>query len=122
MSHSGEELGADLVDLYDAGRYKMKAVAEQFRLAGGELFRTGGQTGAFARNPALGGGYGPALEPWEQLRDAVVDIIFRTASNMDDTGLAPMMAADEYAKTDQAAARKYEELNAALDRSNGAPS
>lgn len=122
MPHAGEELGADLVDLYDAGRYKMKAVAEQFRTAGGTLFRTDGQTAVFARHPALGGSSGPAREPWEALRDAVVDVVFTTAANMDDTGLALMMAADEYAKTDDAARRKYEALKGALDQANSAPS
>src|SRR6266511_2122846 len=113
MPHSGEEFGSDLVDLYDAGRYKMKA--------GGELFRTDGLTGVFARDPALGGTYGPAKAPWESLRDSIVDVILKTAANMDDTGLALMMAAEEYAKTDEAASARYHELKAALDRSHGAP-
>jgi hypothetical protein len=121
MPHSGEEFGSDLVDLYDAGRFKMKAVAEQFRQAGGELFRTDGLTGVFARNPALGGTYGPAKAPWESLRDSIVDIILKTAANMDDTGLALMMAAEEYAKTDDAARARYHELKSALDQSHGAP-
>jgi len=122
MPHSGEELGADLVDLYDAGRYKMKSVAELFRGAGGELVRTDGMTGVFARHPDLGGSSGPARRPWEALRDAVVEVIFKTAANMDDTGLALMMAADEYAKTDDVARKKFEELRGALDRSHGVPS
>ncbi|WP_199512221.1 hypothetical protein [Nucisporomicrobium flavum] len=121
MPHSGEEFGSDLVDLYDAGRYKLKAVADQFRTAGGELFRTDG-TGILARHPALGGTYGPAKASWEDLRDAVVDVIFKTAANMDDTGLALMMAADEYAKTDEVARKKYEDLKGALDQSHGVPS
>ncbi|WP_067508264.1 hypothetical protein [Actinoplanes sp. TFC3] len=122
MSHTGEELGADLVDLYDAGRYKMKVVAEQFREAGGELFRTEGLTGVFARNPALGGVYGSAKAPWEGLRDAIVDVIFETAANMDDTGLALMMAAEEYAATDDVAAKKYEAMKVSMDQFQGMPS
>ena len=122
MSHAGAEFGTDLVDLYDAGRFKLKVVAEQFRQAAGELFRTEGQTEVFARDPALGGRSGPARQPWESLRDSIVDILLTTAANMDDTGEALMMAADEYAKTDDVARLRYVELKAALDRSNGVPS
>jgi len=122
MPHGGAEFGTDLVDLYDAGRFKLKVVAEQFRQAGGELFRTDGLTGAFVRDPALGGRSGPVRQPWESLRDSIVDILFTTAANMDDTGQALMMAADEYAMTDEVARARYLELKAALDRSNEVPS
>lgn len=122
MPHTGEELGADLVDLYDAGRYKMKAVAAEFRTAGGELVRTEGLTGVFARHPDLGGSSGPARASWEALRDAVADVIFKTAANMDDTGLALIMAADEYARTDDVARKKFQKLRGVLDRSHEVPS
>ena len=119
MSHSGEELGADLVDLYDAGRYKVGAVADQFRRAGGDLNGAAGYDGLFIRNPVLGGTYGPAKASWDTLRDAVVDVLATTATNLEDTGHALVMAADEYAGTDQAAAATYRELKAALDQSHG---
>ncbi|MEU4690015.1 hypothetical protein [Actinoplanes sp. NPDC023714] len=122
MPHSGEELGADLVDLYDAGRFKMKALAVEFRGAGAALVRTYGMTGVFARHPDLGGSSGPALGSWEALRDAIIEVIATTAVNMEDTGDALIMAADEYGKTDAIAARHFEELKQGLDHAHGVTS
>ena len=119
MPHSGETLGADLVKLYDAGTYKIPEIADQFRDASAALIDTYRMTGVFARHPDLGGTFGPAQEPWEALRDAIVDIVMKTAVNLEDTGAVLVMAADEYAKNDQAAARTFDELKEPLDRSHG---
>ncbi|WP_157437107.1 hypothetical protein [Actinoplanes subtropicus] len=76
-------------------------------------------TGLLRRDPELGGASGTAASPFEQLCDSIVDILLATADNMDDTGAALVMGANEYAKTDQDAAAMYKELRGRLDAANG---
>lgn len=119
MPHSGEELGADLADLYTAGRFKLTALAAEFSTAGTALFNTAADSSLFARHPQLGGSLGPAKGPWDDLRDEIVGLLKETATNLEDTGTALMMAAEEYASTDAAARATYREIRARLDAQNG---
>jgi hypothetical protein len=119
MSLSGASLGADLADLYDAGHYKLPQVAAEFRQAGGSLNSLSVIGALLRRDSELGGSSGPAAAPFDDLRDAIVDILVKTADNMDDTGAALVLGATEYAKTDEGAAAMYKKLKGQLDAANG---
>ncbi|GAA2471308.1 hypothetical protein Ahu01nite_079120 [Winogradskya humida] len=115
MPHSGDELGADLVDLWEAGQYQLKPVAQQFRLAAGNLLLTDSVGHNFYRDGKLGGPYGPAKPAFDDFRDAVFEILRTTAENLELTGDAMVLAADEYAQTDDVAAKKFQELQPAVE-------
>lgn len=119
MPHTGEELGVDAADLYNAGRYKVSALADQFDAACTKLFSAGAADGLFARDPRLGGSLGPAKAAWDTLRDDIVGLLKETTTNMADTGTALTMAAEEYAATDAASAATYREIKKRLDAENG---
>ena len=115
MPHRGDELGADLVDLWEAGKYELKPVAQQFRLAAGRLLLADNSGYNWYRDGKLGGPYGTAKGPFEELRDAFFEVLRTTAENLDLTGDAMVMAAEEYAGADGAAKKKFEELRPAVD-------
>ena len=121
MSLSGASLGADLADLYDAGHYKLPQVGAEFEAAAGSLNSVADITGLLYRDPALGGSTGPAAASFEDLRDAIVGILKQSASNLDDTGAALVLGANEYAKTDAGAAATYDKLRGQLDAANAVP-
>ncbi|MBB4764699.1 hypothetical protein ACFQFC_10865 [Amorphoplanes digitatis] len=114
MSHSGEELGADLVDLWEAGRYELKPVAGQIRYAAAQLLQADAGGYNWYRDGKLSGPYGPAKPAWESLRDDFFEILRTTAENLDLTGDALVLAAEQYANTDSVAAKKFEELKPAV--------
>ncbi|MGA5305436.1 hypothetical protein ACPCHT_36440 [Nucisporomicrobium flavum] len=115
MPHSGDELGADLVDLWEAGQYELKPVAGQIREAAGALLLADNSGYNWYRDGKLGGPYGPAKPAWESLRDDFFEILRTTAENLDLTGDAMVLAADEYASTDSVAGKKFEELKPAVE-------
>jgi hypothetical protein len=122
MPHTGEELGADLADLYNAGRFKLTALADEFSTAATNLFNVGATDGLFARHPQLNGSLGSVKGPWDDLHDQIVGLLKETTANLQDTGTALMMAAEEYASTDAAAEKVYREIRGRLDAENGVTS
>ena len=116
MPHSGETLGADLANLYDAGRYQLPVLAKQFGAAKEMLIGTHVSNSMFARDPQLGGRVGPARAAWDLLRDEVVGLLATTEDNLLSTAEALMMAAEEYASTDEAAMARFRREQAQLDR------
>lgn len=116
MSRSGDELGTDLGALYEAGQYKVVPLAEEIRAAGSLLLNAPDTASLLARHSTLGGFKGPVSASWEELRDAVVDLLVTSADNIEDTGQALLLAAEEYAKTDDEAARQYRRLKSTSDQ------
>lgn len=111
MPNSGTDLGADLYDLWKAGKDNLPSVAGEYATAGNAVGRTdAGQTNAFMRPTQFGGAYGPVYGPWTQLRDTLESILLQTKKNLEATGLALCLAASEYAKTDSAAAAEFRRL------------
>ena len=114
MANSGEELGADLYALWRAGSNNLPRLADEYAGASDLLAQTSaGQAYAFQRPEFFGGGaYGPVYGPWTGLRDDLEKILGDTATNLELTGEALCLAAQEYAQTDAAAAEEFRRLRA----------
>jgi hypothetical protein len=114
VGHTGEELGADCLDLWEAGYYELKPLAAIFRDAAGKLDLADGGLSNMYRDAKLGGPYGPVRDTWSDFRDDVFAILRETAENLDLTGDALMLAANEYMSSDQAAKDKFAQLQPAV--------
>lgn len=112
MPDTGIDLGADLYLLWRAGRDNLPSVAAVFATANRAVAETDdGLDNAFRRSDHFGGGaQGPVFPQWTALRDELQLILANTAVNLEATGDALCLAATEYAKTDEAAAREFERL------------
>jgi hypothetical protein len=110
MGHHGDELGADCLDLWEAGYYELKPLGVTFRDAAGQLDRADDGLYNMYRSSELGGPYGPVREVWSDFRDDVFAVLRETAENLDLTGDALMMAAREYMRSDKAAKDKFVQL------------
>ncbi|WP_306210209.1 WXG100 family type VII secretion target [Actinoplanes sp. RD1] len=119
MPHTGEDLGVDIYNLWVAGTRHLPAVADQFRHARTELFRTTGTDEVFHRSPSIGGTWrGPAFEGFNAFRDAMGRVLQDSADNMDAAGHALETAAQGYAATDAEAGERFSKLRA--DGADGA--
>ena len=112
MPAEGSELGADLYDLWRAGRDNLPSVASEYATANNHVANTGDGLGAaFLRPETFGGGlYGPVYAAWRALRDEFQTILADTAKNLELVGEALCLAASEYAKADDRAADELERL------------
>lgn len=107
----GAGFGADLYKLDRAGRETLPTVARQFAIANGHVADTDrGLAIAFTRPGQFGGEKGPVYEAWTELRDAYQTILAATATNLELVGEALSLTATEYAKTDDAARDRLNEL------------
>ncbi len=114
MGHTGEELGADCLDIWEAGYYELKPLAGIFRDAAAKLDMTESGMYNMYRDSKLGGPYGPVRYVWADFRDDVFAILRETAENLDLTGDALMLAANEYMRSDQAAKDTFNRLQPAV--------
>jgi hypothetical protein len=113
VGHKGAELGADCLDLWEAGYYELKPLGQTFNEAARQLDRHDASLILY-RSSELGGPYGPVVDVWSDFRDDVFAILRETAENLDLTGDALMLAAREYMSSDKAAADKFRQLQPAL--------
>lgn len=109
MPDSGADLGADLYELYRAGKDNLPNVAEEYVSAGMSVGHAAGMRPASPGN---------AKVQWETVCGHVVKMLNDTAKNLDDTALALLMAVNEYAATDAAAKAELDRLISV----NGTPS
>jgi hypothetical protein len=110
---SGPGFGADLYQLYYAGRVKLPDIAfRYYELTSGLHETQGTSIAAFAKV----GGREPAHQLWMDLRDELQDVLRTSSINFADTGEALVDIADRYSRTDDEAA---DALAAELDRSSG---
>ncbi|GAB3800462.1 hypothetical protein GCM10027605_16050 [Micromonospora zhanjiangensis] len=111
MPDSGKDLGVDRYRLWQAGSKDWPMVASHYTKAGHSLDEAlHGLAQAFLRSPRLGGPYGPAYEPWRALRDEMRKILTQTASNLELTGDALCIAAENYERSDTAAEAEFNRL------------
>ncbi|HEY9474549.1 MAG TPA: hypothetical protein VIS06_11960 [Mycobacteriales bacterium] len=112
MPDKGIELGADLYDLWRAGRDNLPSVAREYAAANDYVANTNhGLGAAFLRPEDFGGGfYGPVYAAWKGLRDEFQTILADTSKNLELVGEALCLAASEYAKADSKAADELERL------------
>jgi hypothetical protein len=57
-----------------------------------------------------GGGVGPAMTAWMDLRESVIHVLSQTASNLDDTSTALNLAINQYRATDEGARSRMDSL------------
>jgi len=119
VSDHGEALGADLYKLLIVGKQDLPSIAEIYHEGVGDVDAAGGQASAAMSRPAYfgGGAGGPVQSSWTALQQTVQSLLKETASNLDDTGHALVLAVNAYAATDGAAADRL----AALRRDSGEP-
>jgi hypothetical protein len=110
MSKHGEELGADLYELWVAGHRQLPQIAVQFVKAGHDLSLTEPNDDVFWRSAEMGGGSGPALAEFARFRDTMMAIFRDSQENLELAGEALTLAANEYALADHDAARRLREL------------
>lgn len=110
MVNSGTAFGADLYELWRAGRDNLPAVAAEYAKANAFTAETGGMAGAFQRHEQFGGAQGPVSAVWRSLRDDLQTMLGDTSVNLRLTGDALCMAATEFARTDEAASAELNRL------------
>jgi hypothetical protein len=111
MPNKGADLGADLYELWRAGRDNLPSVAQVYKEAGRNVEQAAARLGTvFLRPSHLAGPYGPAYAHWKELCDDLSDILLKTATSLDLTGKALCLAAHAYAETDRAAADEFNRL------------
>jgi len=103
MGKTGEDLGADLALLYQAGDQLIPHLADQFGHARTKLTPIGDDSGAWSRDPSLGIGETGCYSKFNAYVDAIAAHLKTTEVNLDDTGKALCYAATDYAETDGAA-------------------
>ncbi|MGH8793429.1 MAG: hypothetical protein ACRDXX_12395 [Stackebrandtia sp.] len=112
---SGKKLGAELYQLWKAGRVSLRTAAADYARASGSADNTSlNETEAFKRTPATwgtdpNGELGPAFPAWKEARDRFQTILAETSVNLRDTGDALCSLAEAYAATDADAASKLAE-------------
>lgn len=95
MGKNSDNLAAQLEDLKIAGHKQLPGVARHYSQASRHLHNVG----------FYGGTRAPALAEIGQLRDVIQDCMASTYQILIDNGKALVSIADQYAKTDQEAAR-----------------
>lgn len=112
MSKSGEALGADLYDLWNAGTHLLPKAAGAVELAYAETPVTSAY--ACARGGALGMGANGPAGALDRVLDLLNKALSDTGRNLREVGEALVVVADDFARTDRAAAaelhRKQREL------------
>lgn len=123
MVHTGQDLGADLFELWKAGKVFLPQVAEVYLQANGTVADTSKEdTAAFSRPVPdyRRGGFndqsGQVYPHWQALRDRFQEILGKTAANLVGQGEALMTIVKMYADADEEARRALE--NAIADRAD----
>ena len=111
MSVHGDKLGAELSALYALGRYVLPTLAETYAVANNNVARTSHHDEAsFTHYGSVGQPYagmaGSFAIEWMNLRDTLQNFLGEGSHNIDRAGEAMVDIADNYADTDDAAARK----------------
>jgi hypothetical protein len=104
---SGRGFGADLYQLYKAGRSELPAAAQKFAELAGTVHWTHQFSAALARNNWHG--YRAHLL-WEQLRDDLQRALANASLILDEAGRRLVETADRYSRTDEEAAVRMREL------------
>jgi hypothetical protein len=111
MPDSGKDLGLDLFNLYKAGTQNLPEVAAEYTAAGTHAANAlNAAAGAFQRHQIFGGSSGPAYAEWNELGQTIAKFLHDSGENLKETGEALVLAANNYAATDQAAKAELDNL------------
>jgi hypothetical protein len=108
VGKTGEDLGADLAELYEAGAENLPRLADQFEEAREWLEYIRVREIAWGHDADLGIGAKGVHGSFKSFVDAIVDHLKSTEKNLDDTGKALCYAAKDYAATDGAAKAEFD--------------
>ncbi len=112
MNEHGEALGVHLASLYKCATVNLPELAERPAEANRALAGASGDSSAFSRPTTIpgtsytGSGTGRVFPYYDQLRDALQDILAESVRNIYDSADALMQIANTYAATDAEAARE----------------
>ena len=111
MGDTGDRLGYDLYYLSVVANHDFPTVAADIHHARQALSATVGGEGVFNRPFEFdGGGVGPAMTAWMDLRESIIHVLSQTASNLDDTSTALNLAINQYRATDEGARSRMDSL------------
>jgi hypothetical protein len=112
MGDTGDKLGYDLYDLSIVAKCNFPTVALDVHHAQQAIGATVGGEGVFNRPEHFvgGGGIGPAMTAWTELRETLIHVLTQTATSLDETADALNLAIKQYAATDQAASNRLNSL------------
>jgi hypothetical protein len=111
MPHHGEELGADLYELWVAAQIRLPAGAQVYAQANRTLARTYNIESLCYRDTYFtGDSYGPTIQSWKKLRDTMQAILGSTSENMQLAADALNKAITYYETADYAARDKVNSL------------
>ncbi|WP_285552943.1 hypothetical protein [Actinoplanes regularis] len=111
MTHDDGIVALDVYHLWVAGSKLLPGVADQFRAARDELTRSAGYDEVFRRSPSIGGTFhGPAHAGWTRFREAMIDALTDSETNMTAAAEALCLAARELENTDVMNGRSIEDF------------
>lgn len=106
MADSGATLGADLGDLYNAGKYGLPAVAQELSAAANDIPTPAFQWFDRAAYDVGMGWYGP-YDDITAYSAELASILSTSADNIDETGATLVYIADHYQGVDSAALTEF---------------
>ncbi|MBX6354729.1 MAG: hypothetical protein IRZ05_02610 [Micromonosporaceae bacterium] len=111
MPDAGRDLGVDKYELWLAGKEKLPAVVALYDEARRRIESTGDNAVTALTMPSvLLGNHGEVLGSWTALRDELLTMLSNTATSLAMVADVLVMAADAYDRSDQAAAREFNQL------------
>jgi ABC-type transporter Mla subunit MlaD len=111
MPDHGSDLGVDLYKLLVVARDDLPSVAAIYADADTKFRTAANSIAAVMRRPDhFGDTLGPVYSTWVSLHDTVASVLSRTESSLGDTAKVLADAANRYAETDQAAAKRFDNL------------
>jgi hypothetical protein len=115
LSVHGDKLGAELSALYALGRYVLPTLAQTYAVANNYVARTShNDDAAFTHYGSVGQPYagmaGSFATEWMNIRDELQNFLGRGSHNIERAGEAMVSIADNYAETDDEAARKLHSI------------
>jgi ABC-type transporter Mla subunit MlaD len=118
MPDHGADLGVDLYKLLVVAKDDLPSVATIYADADTK-FRTiaNSVTDVMRRPDHFGDTLGPVYTSWVSLHDTVASVLSKTESSLSDTAKVLADAANRYAETDRAAAKRFNDLR----RQDGEP-
>lgn len=113
MADHGETLGADLGDLYNAGKYGLPGAADE--LSSGSKAVPAADSMSFFRSSNLGSGsYGP-MDDINAYATRLQSLLSTSSSNISDTAAALVYLANHYHGVDTTATAVFNQRKKELD-------
>lgn len=111
MPHNGKDFGVDLYALEQVAKSDLPTLSGAYRDAATKAESAhGGVRGLPPEPPELTGDKGSVFSKYGEAHNAVIDLLRRTRTNLDETAQALQEARDDYAERDRAAQQEFERI------------